>query len=147
MNYHQTAGSLVHAADFTIPMGLMKVEWSGSKMICLSSKSYVAVSRDKPENIKFSFKGVNKRGFVDPTDNFENVLKTQATTMSVNRGIRLRGNTLFTYEQNKKAFVYFYCKRKIANDGIHSRALDIVLTPKKRKRTRRDIDFRSNDII
>ena len=35
-------------------------------MICLCSKSYVAVSSDNPEHMKFSLKGVNKRNFVDP---------------------------------------------------------------------------------
>ena len=81
------------------------MEWRGSKMICLCSKSYVAVSDDRPQDIKFSLKGVNKRNFVDPYNKFENVLKTQETHMSVNRGIRLKGNSLFTYEQNKKAIV------------------------------------------
>ena len=66
-------------------------------MICLCSKSYVAVSSDNPENLKFSLKGVNKRNFVDLTDQFQKVLQTQQTHMAVNRGIRLRGNSLFTY--------------------------------------------------
>ena len=147
--------------------GIMKIEWKGSKMICLCSKSYVAVSaknkkdneqeqvgdeqeqaeRSSPSKTKFSLKGVNRRFFVDPTDKFESVLKTKKTKMSINRGIRLRGNSLFTYEQTKKAFVYFYCKRKIADDGIHSRALDIELTPKKRRRTRRETDFSADDIV
>ena len=70
----------------------------------------------------------------------------QETEMSVNRGTRLKGNTLFTYEQSKTAFTYFYCKRKIEDHAINTRALDIVLTPKRRKRTRRDTDFVMDDI-
>lgn len=123
--------------------GIMKEEWRGNKMICLCSKSYVAVCQQEG-TIKFSLKGVNKRNFVDPTCTFEKVLRTQETQMSINRGIRLRGNTLFTYEQSKKAFTYFYCKRRVLNDGIHTRCLDLTLKPKKRKRN--DTEFVGDDI-
>ena len=126
--------------------GLLKEEWHGTKMICLSSKSYVAVSQQRG-GIKFSLKGVNKRQFVDPSRLFEKVLRTQETCMSFNRGIRLRGNSLFTYEQNKKAFTYFYCKRKVLPDGIHTRALDLTLCPKKWKTTRQDNEFTVEDTL
>ena len=59
--------------------------------------------------------------------------------MSVNRGIRLTGNTLFTYEQNKKAIVYYYMKRKVHDDSIHTSAHDIELQPKKKERKLRKI--------
>ena len=68
---------------------------------------------NRPQDIKFSLKGVNKRNFVDTYNKFENVLKTQETQMSINRGIRLKGNSLFTYEQNKKVIVYCYIKGKV----------------------------------
>ena len=134
------------AYDKKLP-GICKEEWRGSKMICLCSKSYVAVSSDKPENIKFSLKGVNKRNFVDPTDQFQKVLQTQQTHMAVNRGIRLRGNTLFTYEQSKKAMTYFYIKRKVHKDSVHTSAHDLTLVPRKRKRTREDAEFACDDVV
>ena len=110
-------------------------------MICFCSKSYVGISSDRPQDIKFSLKGVNKRNFVDPYDKFEKVLTTQETQMSVNRGIRRKGNSLFTYEQNKKALVYYYIKRKVHQDGIHTSAHDLVLESKKRKVNREDTQF------
>ena len=108
-------------------------------MICLCSKSYVS-SSGPIGKVKFSLKGVNKSNFVDPTIIFEHVLKTRETVTAVNRSIRLHKNTMESYEQSKKAFVYFYCKRKMI-DPIRSRALDLVLTPKRRKRTFRETDL------
>lgn len=68
--------------------GLMKEEWSGSKMICLCSKSYVAIS-EMQGRTKLSLKGVNKSRFADPTDVFERVLKSQKNEIAINRGIKL----------------------------------------------------------
>lgn len=55
--------------------GLVKLEWSGTKMICLCSKSYVS-SSGPIGKVKFSLKGLSKSNFVDPTNIFEHVLKT-----------------------------------------------------------------------
>ena len=36
---------------------------------------------------------------------------------------------MFTYEQQKQAFSYFYCKRVLLEDGISTEPLDLVLSP------------------
>ena len=67
--------------------------------------------------------------------------------MSVNRGIRLTGNTLFTYEKNKKAIVYYHMTRKVHDDFIHTSAHDTELQPKKRKKTQEDTDITCDEVV
>ena len=109
--------------------GLMKLEFYGTKIIGLCSKSYVAVSEEEnSKTVKYSLKGANKQ-FTDPTDIFQSVLETNNPVTVVNRGIRTFDTSVFTYSQPKQAFNYFYCKRLVQSDGIHTKPLDIVLRP------------------
>ena len=50
-------------------------------------------------------------------------------------GFRMNANIMSTYSQQKDAFSYLYCKRKLLDDGITTEPLDIVLTPAKRLKT------------
>ena len=56
-------------------------------------------------------------------------MRTRNPVTAVNRGIRTFNNSVFTYSQPKQAFNYFYCKRVVLQDGIHTKPLDIVLKP------------------
>ena len=59
----------------------------------------------------------------------KNVLATEKRASGVHQGFRARENTIFTYTQQRVGFNYFYVKRKIGEDGIHSTHLDLVLNP------------------
>ena len=47
-------------------------------------------------------------------------------------GFRMRGNMMCTYTQEKDAFSYLYCKRKLLDDGIETEPLDVILNPTKK---------------
>ena len=78
---------------------------------------------------KFGSKGVSKRLLKAPMVKFRRVLKTSVAQSGFNRGFRPRNNTIYTYTQEKNGFSYFYCKRKVTYDSIHTEPLDITLCP------------------
>ena len=116
--------------DKRVP-GLFKTEYEGGKMIGLCSKTYIVTNQDTH---KFSSKGVSKRLVENPLDIFENVLKTGNPASGENKGFRVRNNGVYTYNQSRCGFSYFYCKRRVLDDGVHTEPLDIVLCPKKTKK-------------
>lgn len=106
--------------------GLFKEEFRGIKMVALCSKSY-AISDGNVT--KFSCKGVNKRSLTDAFQTMQDVLRNKASVSITNIGFRLRNNQIKTYEQQKKGFTYYYCKRRVLANGIDTVPLDIVLSP------------------
>ena len=78
---------------------------------------------------KFSSKGISKRNIKTPMAIFRRVLKTGSSSSGINRGFRVRNNTIFTYTQERRGFAYFYCKRRVLGDGIHTKPLDITVCP------------------
>ena len=78
---------------------------------------------------KFSSKGISKRLIKSPMTKFRRVLNTRKSQIGKNRGFRVRNNAIFTYTQERRGFSYFYCKRKVSDDGIHTTPLDITLCP------------------
>ena len=111
----------------------MKLEFEATQMISLNSKSYAA-SSEKSGKVKYSLKGVTKN-YVDPTSNFTEVLETKSPVVSQNRGIVLYKNNLYSYQQSKQAFTYLYCKRKVCENGIDTKPMDICLIPIKKAKT------------
>ena len=107
--------------------GLFKVEAEGKAMIALCSKTYILKKYD--DEVKFSSKGLNKAILKEPFPSFRHVLQTGQTKSSTNQGFRTRDNTIYTYQQSKGGLSYFYCKREVMNDGIHTKPLHITLTP------------------
>ena len=87
------------------------------------------------QEYKFSSKGVSKRHLKAPMTKFREVLKSHKAQGSYNRGFRARNNTIFTYTQERRGFSYFYCKRKVLDDGIHTAPLDITLRPTRKDET------------
>lgn len=87
------------------------------------------IKKRKTQEYKFSSKGVSKRILKSPMSVFRRALRTAKAQSGTNRGFRVRKNTIFTYTQEKKGFGYFYCKRKVLSDGIHTEPLDITLRP------------------
>lgn len=111
--------------DRRVP-GLFKTEFEGEKMIGLCSKTYVVANGNE---CKFSSKGLNKNQVSNPWGTYDAVLRNQKAGHGMNRGIRARHNTMFTYTQERSGFSYFYCKRKVLEDGISTEPLNIVLKP------------------
>ena len=106
--------------------GLFKLEATGTEMISLSSKTYLLSDGDK---YKLSSKGVQKHSVKAPLESFRSVLETGNSISTTNKGFRAKDNTMFTYEQSKKGFGYFYCKRQVLDNGINTIPLDITLSP------------------
>jgi hypothetical protein len=97
---------------------------------CLKLKKKRCPYRPRLVNeLKYSSKGVSKRHLNAPMTKFRRVLKTGKAVSGVNRGFRVKNNTIFTYSQERRGFSYLYCKRKVMNDGIHTVPLDITLCP------------------
>ena len=107
--------------------GLFKVEAEGKAMIALCSKTYILKKHD--DKVKFSSKGLNKAVLKEPFPSYQHVLQTGQTKSSTNQGFRTRGNTIYTYQQSKGGLSYFYCKREVLDDGIHTKPLNITLSP------------------
>ena len=110
--------------------GLFKLEKEGVVMVALCSKTYVL--KDKEGFEKTALKGVNKAGVENALEKTKKVLETGESTFSTNKSFRVHQNTIFTYEQDKKGFSQFYCKRKLI-DSIHTVPLDLILSPWSRK--------------
>ena len=111
--------------------GLFKTEFEGDEMVGLCSKTYII---GKESNYKCSSKGVDKKKLEQPFTLFKGVLSSGESGQGVNIGFRVREHGICTYSQKKSAFPYFYCKRKVEEDGIHTSPLDVVVTPIKKLR-------------
>ena len=48
-----------------------------------------------------------------------------STKQSTNRGFRTINHMVATYEQTKKGLSYFYPKRQVQDDGIHTKPLNL----------------------
>ena len=95
-------------------------------MLCLCSKtSYV--NDNKPDNFKFSSKGLNKRVLEDsgdgPMSKYRRVHHEAINLTSSNRKFRTVNHMVATYEQTKTGLSYFYPKRQVQNDEIHTKSL------------------------
>ena len=58
---------------------------------------------------------------------YKNVLYERESRGGVNHGFRVRANQVVTYQQERRALGYFYCKRKVLADGVSTVPLDITL--------------------
>ena len=104
--------------------GLFKVEWSGSGFVGLAAKTYFCFDPDDNQKEKCSTKGINKAAQIS-IDHFRSVLQTKNSVSSTNRGFILKDNTMLSYAMERSGLSYFYCKRKVLEDGISTTYLDI----------------------
>ncbi len=116
-----------HATFDSKTPGVFHTEVTGSKFIGLCSKSYVVQTCDN--SIKYSAKGCQKRHIQNVLDIFENVLQNSVAHGVTNKGFRVHKNSVKTYEQRKRGFTPFYCKRVVQEDLIHTKPLPIVIRP------------------
>ena len=101
--------------------GIFKEEWSGDGIIGLSSKTYYCFGAYD----KLSCKGVNKKTNDINKEKYLNVLLTKKSSSGLNKGFREVDNSMYTYEQIRDGFSYFYPKRKILEDGVTTVPLEI----------------------
>ena len=104
-------------------LGLFKEEFRCTKMLCLCSKTYCCY--DVISNkLKFSSKGLNKRVLEQsgdgPLEKYRRVLNEKVNVTSNNRGFRSNNHSVATYKQVKKGLSYFYPKRIVESDRIHT---------------------------
>jgi len=126
--------------------GLFKVEFAGSRMVCLAPKSYFAdrgddsfteecsacallVSRrckDHAEEAHISSKGVSKKTNALTFDLYKRALDTNVSVESVNHGFRVGSDlSVVTYAQRKCGLSARYTKRVVFRDGVTTAPLDV----------------------
>ena len=107
---------------------LFTEEFSCSEMLCLFSKTYFCYGR-KSNKFKFSSKGLNKRTVEDCGDGlmskYRKVLEKAVSVTLTNKGFRTMKHSVATHEQTKKGLPYFYPKRLVEGNGIHTQPLDL----------------------
>ena len=108
--------------------GLYKKEFRCTEMLCLCSKTYCFydVTSNKP---KFSSKGLNKSVLEQtgdgPLEKCRRVLNEKVNVTWNKRGFRTKNHSVATYEPVKKGLSYFYSKRIVESDGIHTQPLNL----------------------
>ena len=101
--------------------GLFKLEFKGEKILSLCSKSYICVDGT---HHKKAHKGVQNRNNLRFT-HYENVLESCSQTATINRGMRVWGKKMNTYEQTKVGLTCIYVKRQVQSDGVSTRPLEL----------------------
>ena len=80
----------------------------------------------RKQTVKLSTKGLNKSNIEEPLNKYRKVLFNEERVYSTNRGFRVVHNKkVCTYELKKVGLSYFYPKRKVCEDGIHTTPLDL----------------------
>ena len=97
---------------------------------CIACVARLTVSYCKyTDKIKFSSKGLNKRVLEEtgngPLPKYRRVMDEAVNIKSTNRGFRTVNHSVVTYEQTKKGLSYFYPKRIVQSDGIHTKPLEL----------------------
>ena len=97
-------------------------------MLGLCSKAYCCYD-NKSDKMKFSSKGLNKRILEEsgdgPMKNYRKVFDEAINLTSINRGFRTINHMVATYEQTEKGLSFFYPKRQVHDDGIHTKPLNL----------------------
>ena len=97
-------------------------------MLCLCSKTYCCYD-NKTDKFKFRSRGLNKRSLEDsgdrPMSKYRRVLAEAINLTSTNRGFRTINHMSATYEQTKKGLIYFYPKRQVQDNGIHTKPMNL----------------------
>ena len=99
--------------------GLFKLESEGSGMIALCSKCYFVDGEKK----KFSTKGMSKKQNEITWQRFKAALNG-SIDRAENRGFRMVGNQMVTYDQHKLGLSAYYDKRWVLPDGIHTEPIE-----------------------
>ena len=82
--------------------GIFGLEFEGSKMLALCSKSYII--EDEKGKQKISGKGISKKFLESPMEKFLDTLNTGNANKSNNMGFRMYNDEMHTYNQSKIGF-------------------------------------------
>lgn len=93
-------------------VGKMHQEWVGKGVVALCSKAYWCIGTDK----KYSSKGLSKVHNELSERDYKNVLLHQRLSKANNRGFRMKGDNMFTYQQSRRGLAYLYGKRIVLSD-------------------------------
>ena len=108
--------------------GLFKEEFRCTEMLCLCSKTYCCYDVTSKKR-KFGSKGLNKRVLEQsgdgPLEKYRRVVNGKVTVTSNNRGFRTNSLSVATCEPFQKILSYFYPKRVVETDVIHSQPLNL----------------------
>ena len=113
------ASTLRH--DMRTP-GLFKVEFEGTGMVALNSKTYYCWSND---SCKYSSKVISKSTTQFCKNNFVGVLQGIGSVHGTNKGFVLRENQMFSYAQARTGLTNLYAKRRVLDDGVSTTHLDV----------------------
>ena len=106
--------------------GFFKEEFRCTEMLCLCSNMHCCYDSQSQKN---SSKGLNKRSLESsgygPMSKYRKVLEEALNVTSINCGFRVIDHNVGNYEQTKNGLSYFYPKRIVQEDGIHTRPLII----------------------
>ena len=108
--------------------GLFKEEFRCTEIICLCSKTYCCYN-SVTNKTKFSSKGLSKSVLEEnsdgPLQKYRRVLDDAVNIASTNTEFRTMHHQILFYEQTKKGLSFFYPKRIVDGDGIHTTPLMI----------------------
>ena len=77
--------------------GLFKIEWKGTKLVCLNSRTYCALT-EKKKKLEMVPKGSNKN-LESPLESLNLFCSTRCPTKDPNKGFRYYRGNIFTYKQ------------------------------------------------
>ena len=92
-------------------------------MIALCSKCYF-IEKLEGEKKKFSTKWMSKKQNEIAWQRFKSALDDGSKDMATNRGLRMRGRGIVTYEQQKLGLSSYYDKSWVLPDGIHTEPIE-----------------------
>ena len=103
--------------------GLFKVEFEGSGMVALNSKTYCCWKEDGSS--KCSSKGLSKVTNNFSRDSYLGVLRSGRSVSGTNKGFVKKDNVMYTYSQLRTGLTYVYAKRRVLDDGVSTENIDI----------------------
>ena len=102
----------------------MKEEFEGTGIVALNSKTYYCWDGEGSGS-KYSSKGLSKSLNKMTKNAYLNVLKTREPVSGTNRGFISKNQKMHTYSQLKTGLTYFYAKRRVCDDGVSTKPIDI----------------------
>ena len=108
--------------------GLFKEEFRCTEILSLCSKTFCCydVTSNK---LKFSSKRLNKRALEKsgdgPLEKYRRVLNEKLHVTWINRGFRTNNHSVSTCGQVKKGLSYFFPKKIVESDGMHTQQLNL----------------------
>ena len=107
--------------------GFFKEECCCTEMLCLCSKTYCCYD-SKSDTFKFNSEGLNKRTLEDTGNepkSHRRIHEEAINLKSANFGFKTSNHLVGTYEQFEKGLSYFYPKKKVLKDRIHTGPLKL----------------------